>query len=131
MKVLLDRHAALWFIEGDSQLSAKARNLIEDTTNEVFISIISLFEISVKYKIGKLSLQKPLDSVFHDLTNAYIEILPINNLHLLQYQHVPMPADHRDPFDRLIIATAMTENAQIISVDQKFENYRELVTIIW
>ncbi len=58
-------------------------------------------------------------------------ILLISNLHLLRYQNVPLHAEHKDPFDRLIIATALAENADIISLDSKFQNYSELVTTIW
>ncbi|MCF2445409.1 type II toxin-antitoxin system VapC family toxin [Dyadobacter sp. CY345] len=131
MKLLLDTHAVLWFIDGDLQLSANARELIENPVNQIYVSAISFFEISTKLKLGKLSLQKPLNLIFQDIADAYIKVLPISNSHLLEYQNVPLISDHRDPFDRLIIATAVAENAGIISIDQKFQNYRSLVNVIW
>jgi PIN domain nuclease of toxin-antitoxin system len=131
MKILLDTHTVLWFIEGDSQLSEKARQIIENTQNEVYLSAVSLFEISIKLKLGKLMLQKSLAEIFEDINRAYLKILPISQLHLLEYQNLPLNANHRDPFDLLIIATAISENADIISRDQKFDQYRSVVNVIW
>lgn len=131
MKLLLDTHVFLWFLEGDTSLSAKARTLIESHENNVYVSVISLFEISIKLKLGKISLQQPLEAIFQYIITANIEILPISNLHLLHYQKIPLHSDHRDPFDRLIIATAVAENAELISVDSKFQYYPELITPIW
>ncbi|WP_229253836.1 type II toxin-antitoxin system VapC family toxin [Dyadobacter sp. NIV53] len=95
MKLLLDTHAVLWFIEGDSQLSAKARELIENPVNEIYVSVISFFEISIKLKLGKLYLQKPLSLIFQDIAHAYIHVLPISNSHLLEYQNIPIISDHK------------------------------------
>ncbi|GLU55312.1 type II toxin-antitoxin system VapC family toxin [Dyadobacter frigoris] len=131
MKLLPDTHAVLWFIEGDLKLSAKARELIENPRNEIYVSVTSFFEISIKLKLGKLSLQKSLNLIFQDITDAYIQVLPISNAHLLEYQNVPLINDHRDPYDRMLVATAVAENAGMISIDQKFENYLALVNVIW
>jgi PIN domain nuclease of toxin-antitoxin system len=131
MKILLDTHTILWSIEGDSQLSTKARMIIEDIQNEVYLSAISLFEISIKLKLGKLSLQKPLNEILEDIDSALLKVLPISHLHLLEYQNLPLTANHRDPFDLLIIATAISENADIISRDKKFDHYRSVVNVIW
>lgn len=118
MKIVLDTHTLLWFIEGSSKLSIKARIIIEDFNNKIFVSSVSLFEISIKLKLGKLILQKPLKEIFHDITSADIEVIAISNSHLLEYQNIPFYTEHRDPFDRLIIATAIVERADIISMDQ-------------
>lgn len=120
MNYLLDTHALLWFTGGDKRLSDKARTIIEDTDNNLITSAASLFEISIKVKIGKMDLKKPLYVVYRDIQEALIDIIPIEPLHLLEYQNIPFYADHRDPFDRVIIATAMVENAAIITVDPKF-----------
>lgn len=77
MKILLDTHALLWFIEGDSQLSQNAKKLIENPDNEVYVSHISFFEISIKLKIGKLQLLKSLRGIYNDALKAGIELLDL------------------------------------------------------
>jgi PIN domain nuclease of toxin-antitoxin system len=131
MKILLDTHALLWFIEGESQLSQNAKKLIEDPKNEVYVSHISFFEISIKLKIGKLQLLKSLRGIYDDALNAGIELLDLEFEHIENYQSVPLIADHRDPFDRILIATALHENLSIITIDEKFENYKHIIDIIW
>jgi PIN domain nuclease of toxin-antitoxin system len=131
MKILLDTHVLLWFIEGDSQLSQNAKKLIEDPKNEVYVSHISFFEISIKLKIGKLQLLKSLRGIYDDALTAGIELLDLEFEHIESYQSVPLIADHRDPFDRILIATALHENLSIITIDEKFENYKHIIDIIW
>jgi PIN domain nuclease of toxin-antitoxin system len=131
MKILLDTHALLWFIEGDSQLSQNAKKLIEDPENEVYVSQISFFEISIKLKISKLQLLKSLRGIYNDALTAGIELLDLKFEHIENYQSVPLIADHRDPFDRILIATALHENLSIITIDEKFENYKHIIDIIW
>jgi PIN domain nuclease of toxin-antitoxin system len=131
MKILLDTHALLWFIEGDSQLSQNAKKLIEDPKNEVYVSHISFFEISIKLKIGKLQLLKSLRGIYDDALTAGIELLDLEFEHIENYQSVPLIADHRDPFDRILIATALHENLSIITIDEKFENYKHIINVIW
>ena len=131
MKILLDTHALLWFIEGDSQLSQNAKKLIEDPNNEVYVSHISFFEISIKLKIGKLQLLKSLRGIYNDALTAGIELLDLEFEHIENYQSVPLIADHRDPFDRILIATALHENLSIITIDEKFENYKHIINVIW
>lgn len=131
MKILLDTHALLWFIEGDSQLSQKAKELIEDPNNEVYVSSISFFEISIKLKIGKLQLLKSLKGIYEDSLIAGIGIIPLKFNHIENYQVVPLYPEHRDPFDRILIATAMNEGFSIITIDEKFDNYKSIIDIIW
>lgn len=131
MKFLLDTHTLLWFIDGDTQISPKARKTIEDTKNEIAVSVASLFEISIKLKIGKLSLRKSLAEFIDDVDKALIQVSPIANAHLIAYQNLPDVPDHRDPFDRLIIATAMAEGSIVISADPQFKHYRDHVGVIW
>ena len=131
MKILLDTHALLWFIEGDSQLSQNAKKLIEDPKNEVYVSHVSFFEISIKLKIGKLQLLKSLRGIYDDALKAGIELIGLEFEHLENYQSVPLIADHRDPFDRILIATALHEDLSIITIDEKFENYKHIIHVIW
>lgn len=123
MKLLLDTHTFLWFIMGSAYLSANARALIEDQANEKFLSVASLWEIAIKVSIGKLSLSAPFNTLIP-------EQLSLNGFELLKLE-VPhaatlinLPFHHRDPFDRLLIAQAMVEQMQIVSIDSVFDAYQ-------
>ena len=128
MRLLLDTHTFLWFIEDSPQLSAPAKALIEDSTNDVFLSMASVWEMAIKIGLGKLSISGPFD--------AYIpEQLRLNNIGLLDiaFTHVAeiiaLPLHHRDPFDRLIIAQAHVEGIPIVGADTAFDAYP--VTRLW
>lgn len=128
MKLLLDTHAFLWFFIGDTSLSAAARALIEDEANEKYFSIASLWEIAIKVSIGKMTLSAPFDEIFPDqLTNNGIDLLGITPSHTSEI--TALPFHHRDPFDRLLIAQAMIDQMQIVSVDRAFDDYS--VTRLW
>lgn len=131
MTFLLDTHTLLWFVGASKRLSVNARKLIENPDNRVIVSSISLFEISIKLKICKLALDKPLDEIYRDVQDSLVDIMPISNPHLLSYQDIPLYTDHRDPFDRLILAAAVVEKADIITLDPKFQYYTDLVKIVW
>jgi PIN domain nuclease of toxin-antitoxin system len=131
MRFLLDTHTLLWFINGDEKLSLQARSNIENPENEVYVSVASFYEIAIKLKIGKLSLSKPLDGIWHDTVSQKIIILPISKKYLLQYDAVPLLAHHRDPFDRLIIAAAMTDDLIVLTRDEKFAYYESLIATAW
>lgn len=131
-RILLDTHALVWFIEGNSdKLSKTARILIEDPTNEVFVSMTSFFEMTIKLRLGKLFLKKPLEGIYQDTILESIQILPISAQHIFIYQDIPIIEDHKDPFDKLIIATAMAEDLEIITADVKFIYYKDLINTIW
>ncbi|MEJ7848159.1 MAG: type II toxin-antitoxin system VapC family toxin [Pyrinomonadaceae bacterium] len=122
MKLLLDTHTLLWFISGNSNLSANARDLIEDASNEKFVSIASIWETAIKVSTGKMTLSSPFDDLFPNQ-------LRINGFGLLsvRIEHISLvtllPFHHRDPFDRLLIAQASQENMTLVSVDEAFDNY--------
>ncbi|WP_107671301.1 type II toxin-antitoxin system VapC family toxin [Cyanothece sp. BG0011] len=128
MKLLLDTHAFLWFIAGSSKLSQNARVLIEDQSNERFLSIASLWEIAIKVSIGKLKLQLSISDLVRDqVYDNDIKLLGISPQHLDTLKQLDF--NHKDPFDRLIIAQAITENLTILSVDSVFDNYP--ITRLW
>lgn len=131
MRLLIDTHILLWVLEADPQLSARATELIRSTTNEVFVSAASLFEISIKKKIGKLDTIRTATEIFQEMTRMLaFQHLPILPHHLDAYQSIPLYEDHRDPFDRLLIATAFADNLALISDDSKFDRYMPFVTLI-
>jgi PIN domain nuclease of toxin-antitoxin system len=131
MNLLLNTHTFIWFIEGNTFISKKGLPLIEDTANNIFVSIISLYEIAIKQKTGKLILSNSLQNFFRYAASENITILPVSEGHLLEYNNVPLLANHRDPFDRLITATAVYQKLDIITIDAQFNNYSSLVNIIW
>ena len=128
MRLLLDTHSLLWFIGGDEQLPQAAREIIANMDNEVLLSIASLWEIAIKTSLGKLILGRPFEELIPEqLILNEIGILPIglDDLSLV----AKLPFHHRDPFDRLIIAQAMTKGLPIVSRDAEFARYP--VELIW
>jgi PIN domain nuclease of toxin-antitoxin system len=121
MNLLLDTHILLWFYSGSSQLSSVAKNLIKDTSNECYISIASLWEITIKYHLGKLELEDSLEELFAFIVRNKINVIPIEFSHLLTI--LSLPHIHKDPFDRIIIAQSISENLTIISKDGFFGQY--------
>lgn len=121
MNVLLDTHAFIWFFNGDANLSSTAKRLIEDPDTTCQLSIVSLWEISIKTSIGKLALRGNLAQVAGFMAAGAISLLPISFEHLIQLQQLPL--HHRDPFDRLLIAQALTEDLTLLTRDAAFQQY--------
>ncbi len=122
MKPLIDTHAALWFLSGDPRLSTAARSAIEDPDNERLFSAACAWEIAIKVSLGKLDLHAPFDTLVPgQVEQNGISFLPIRPGHLRRI--VRLPFHHRDPFDRLIIAQAIPEEATLISADAKLDDY--------
>jgi PIN domain nuclease of toxin-antitoxin system len=128
MRLLLDTHALLWFIGNDPQLSALARQNIENSGHNKFVSAASLWEIAIKIGLGKLTLPRPFDEVFpQQLEINGFELLPISCAHL--NQNLSLPFHHRDPFDRLLIAQALADDLTIVTRDPEFSKYP--AKILW
>lgn len=128
MRVLLDTHTFLWFIAGDSQLSGYARQLIEDPNNQRFLSVASIWEVTIKSSLGRLVVPTPPSRLIREYvwSNA-IEMLEITPEHLDRVHNLPY--HHKDPFDRLMIAQAIHEDMRLISRDSTFNAYA--VQIEW
>lgn len=128
MKLLLDTHALLWFLANDPKLSATAKTAIEDSTNERWLSPISLLEIALKNRLGKLPLPEPFGIMFPaDLAAEDIHLLPLEPQHIEPLTTLPL--HHKDPFDRLIAATALVEGLRLVAADPAFDAYG--LTRIW
>ncbi len=121
MQFLIDTHVFLWFVSNAKNLSQTARTLIENGQNEIFISIASLWEISIKTALGKLSINGKYETVIDDVNDNSIQILPINFAHTVEQNRLPF--HHRDPFDRIIVSQAIVENMNFISADAIFDDY--------
>lgn len=122
MKLLLDTHTFIWFINDDKRLSHHAKSLIENMDNQCFISMASLWEMSIKSSLKKLEIPLPMSLLYqkHIIGNDF-EILP-THFKYLQTIH-DLPYHHGDPFDRMIIAQSMVENIPIIGCDGIFKEY--------
>lgn len=127
MRVLIDTHALLWYLQGDANLSNLALTTIEDKDNDVFVSIVSLWEIAIKSGLSKLELQRPFENLEADLQRLDIKILPIAFAELDIYRSLPL--HHRDPFDRILIAQSIGNSLTIITRDSLFEPYS--IRVMW
>jgi len=125
VNVLLDTHALLWWLTDDAMLSATARDVIGSPSNQVFVSAVSGWEISIKQSLGKLDAD--LDMLLTEVEHSGFMLLPVSFQHGLVAGN--LPSHHRDPFDRMLIAQAQCEGLRLISVDGCFEAYD--VDVIW
>lgn len=121
MRVLIDTHILLWFINNDPKLGQKTKALLQSDI-DVAVSIASLWEIAIKVSIGKLRLPSSIEELFpQQLTLNQIDLLPIEVRHLQALSKLPF--HHRDPFDRLIISQSLVDNIGLVSVDKTFATY--------
>ncbi len=122
MAFLLDTHAFLWFVAADKQLPMSVKEKIEDINQSCFLSAASLWEITIKIQIGKLDIEITLSELFDYADRNQIEIVPITYEHLITLSQLPM--HHSDPFDRLIISQAISEDLVVLTRDKLFNNYQ-------
>ena len=128
MKFLLDTHTFLWAVLDDSRLSDRVRSLMLNTENELLVSPASYWEIAIKISLGKYTLNEDFNA-FMERQTAYSEFTPLP----ISIKHASivatLPFHHRDPFDRLLAAQALTEGVPILSIDKAFDCYS--VSRIW
>ena len=121
MKLLLDTHAYLWYFEDSDKLGETAAGLIEDDSVQKYVSIASLWEFAIKYSIGSLRFEGGISHLWEMILKNGFTILPIERSYLDGI--IGMPYIHRDPFDRLIVATAAAEDMTILTVDENIQKY--------
>jgi len=121
MKYLIDTHTFIWFLKGSEDLSEGSRKIIENEKNEIFISIVSLWEISIKVALGKLKMLAPYETLISEVYKANMLIISIDFSHTVVQSKLPF--FHKDPFDRLIASQALAENMNLLSNDGVFDNY--------
>lgn len=122
MRVLLDSHAVIWAVDDPSRLGKVAVELLEDLESELLISAATVWELSIKFGLGRLELSSPFNVwMTSAILDLELEVLPIT----IDYAHVQsgLPNHHRDPFDRLIIAQSIVEEISIVSSDSAFDAY--------
>lgn len=128
MKLLLDTHAFLWWVEGTPSVGRRARAAISNPDNEIFFSIASCWELAIKLSLGRLRFTQKLDRFI-------AEQLALNGFSLfdLELKHAVrvagLPFHHRDPFDRLLVAQALEDELAVASADRVFRKYG--VTLVW
>src|SRR5437588_7673414 len=127
MKLLLDTHTLIWWDSDPSQLSAVALAALRDPANEVWISTVSVWEIIIKAQLNKLSLRLPLADIVAQQQANGLSILDVKLQHVLAVER--LPAVHKDPFDRLLVAQANVEGAMLVTADGIFANYP--VRVLW
>ena len=119
MRLLLDTHILIWWLADDRKLTKNARAIIANPDNDVLVSAVSLWEISIKVALGRLEVE--LDDLEQNVVANGFRSLPINYRHALTAGR--LPAIHRDPFDRMLIAQASVEELRVVSHDRVFERY--------
>ncbi|MDR1953518.1 MAG: type II toxin-antitoxin system VapC family toxin [Clostridiales Family XIII bacterium] len=116
---LLDTHTLLWAVQEDGKLSSRAREIIENLNEKLFLSAISAFEIANKYRIGKLPNYANVAENYHDIVVKFgVMELPLSSAHA--YFAAKLEWNHRDPFDRILAAQASIENLTLITNDAVF-----------
>ena len=128
MRLLIDSHALIWYVDQHQQLSPASRAAISDPSNELLLSAGSIWEIAIKIGLGKLNLTQPYSLwMSQALSDLGINILPIT----VEYADAQarLPKHHGDPFDRLIVAKALVENVSVVSADARMDAYG--ITRLW
>jgi PIN domain nuclease of toxin-antitoxin system len=129
---LLDTHCLLWFQENNPKIPEQIMEIIQNPENTILFSQVSLFEISIKQKIGKLpAFNASVYEIYQQGINDGFTFINIQNQHIYSYHNIPLVKDHRDPFDRLLLATALEETATFISADEQLFLYAEIIEILW
>jgi PIN domain nuclease of toxin-antitoxin system len=124
LKLLLDTHAALWFLSGDDRLGENAQRHLTDDSNRVLLSAAVVWEVAIKRSLGKLAVPEEYLTL---LLDAGVQPLAVSTAHAAAAEH--LPPHHRDPFDRMLVAQAGIERAALVSRDDALRAYD--VTLVW
>jgi PIN domain nuclease of toxin-antitoxin system len=128
LKILLDTQIFLWALTEPKRLGENTKSLLRSRKNQLYFSAASSWEISIKAGLGKLPLPESPDNYISSRM-ANLKILPLDVKHYHTFIVYTLPLHHRDPFDRILIATAIAENIYLMSADEQFRRYD--VDLIW
>jgi len=121
MRYLLDTHALIWYFENSSRLPPATKEIIGDNENRIYLCSVSLWEIAIKLNSGKLEIHLTFEELLNRVRRDDYQLLQIEGKHLKRL--FALPTLHKDPFDRLLIATALAENLTIITADDDIHKY--------
>ena len=122
MKLLLDTHIFIWWAHEPEKLSTTVLTALEEETNDLLVSVVSIWEMQVKSQAGKMKLRLPLKELVEgQQTTNDIKVLPVELAHVLALDVLPF--HHKDPFDRLLLAQAIAEGMTVVSADRVFPCY--------
>ena len=123
MKLLLDTHIFIWWDSSPDKLKPSTLDIINNTENQIYLSLVSLWELQIKNQLGKLSLNRPLKNLIEDqVQNNELKILPIQQNHIFELNQLPLI--HKDPFDRLLIAQCLQEKLVLVTQDSLLSKYQ-------
>lgn len=133
MKYLLDTHTFIWSIMDSSKLSEKVRTIIENPNNEIFVSGFTFWEIAIKTQIGKMKFEN--FNILHlpNIATQYgFSIFTPSAYDYVTYNELPLVESHKDPFDRMLIHSALKNNLILLSKDESFAHYEEFgLQLLW
>ena len=122
MRLLLDTHTFIWWASESEKLSPRVRLLLNDPQNDLYLSTASIWEMQIKFQLGKLTRHEPLaDSIKKQQTENALHILSVTLEHALALEHLPL--HHKDPFDRMLVAQAKTEDLVLVTHDSQLAKY--------
>jgi PIN domain nuclease of toxin-antitoxin system len=131
MKVLLDTHIAIWAAEDNARLPSAARNLLEDPDARFFVSLVSIWEIAIKHSLRKQgpgAMPMSAEAAIAAFEDSGFTLLPIRKQHIIAVES--LPRHHGDPFDRLLVATALAEPLRLLTPDVRLAAFGPLVTVV-
>lgn len=120
MHYLIDTHIFIWWLSGNKKLKSSIRKILENNENHIVASVINGIEISVKARTRKIKLKTTVERMFEI---SGLKVLDVNLSHVLELDKLPLYKNHKDPFDRILIAQARVENLTLISSDEKIWKY--------
>lgn len=128
MRLLLDTHTFIWSFSNTKKLSPTAARKLQNSVNEIFVSVAGIWEMQIKIKLGKMVFNDSLENIIIEQQQINrIQILPVQLSHALYLEN--LPPHHKDPFDRLLISQAIVENMILVSADANFAQYQ--VNLLW
>ncbi len=128
MKLLLDTHVFIWWANEPEKLSENVLTACQDSSNTLILSVASIWEMQIKMQLGKLKISRPIEDLVRTQQQGNgLQVLSIELAHVLGLGS--LPSQHKDPFDRLLIAQAQAEGATLVSVDSVFSGYP--VKVLW
>lgn len=128
MTFLVDTCVAIWFFEGSDEIPPRTLDLLADTANDVLLSDVSILEVVIKNAIGKLPLPRPPSMLIPVLARKHhFDILPLSTADIFRLESLPLL--HRDPFDRLLVAQALSNGLTLVSPDPLVRQYK--ARVLW